>query len=609
MKKITLFVFLWSFCISVINITAQYNQTVINNARDGDIFYHTVERGQTVYSIAKMYNVKVEDIYRLNPGSEEVIKAEDKLKIPQKTIVSKEETGTSDADEYIFHTVLPRETLFGLSRKYNVDWENIIEANPGISELTLPAGKTIRIPVGLKRKTTAEIVENNKGEKEVYYTIPAGDTWYSICRKFRTTEKELLNLNPELAGGLRKGITIRIPLRINEEDLPEDIEEDVSKVNALLAKKQVTKPEKEIKVAIILPFNSESLNRTKQQQLILEYYEGMLLALDTLRNQGYSIDPLTVLDIGDGSASKTKKQLQDNKEMLKNVNLIIGGASNEQIQLISDFAKENKIKYVIPFQTSNENVLDNSYIFQVHTPQTYLNANIAYAGANLFGKHNIIFIDTKDDKKHDQTDFIKEFKQELKYRNMSYKDMDYNAETFEEMILSRLSTSKPNMIMPISDTIEALIKIKDVLRSIAETKPEYELTLFGYPIWQRQDYYLNCLEDFHILNTYIYSRFYADNINPEVKTFYDYYKYWFSKTPIITYPKYSILGYDTGMFFFKSLYDYGANFESEISDINYKSLQTGFRFERVNNWGGFINTNIYIIHYGKDNTITRTEFK
>ncbi len=91
--------------------------------------------------------------------------------------------------------------------------------------------------------------------------------------------------------------------------------------------------------------------------------------------------------------------------------------------------------------------------------------------------------------------------------------------------------------------------------------------------------------------------------------FYDNYKKWYSKNPMPSYPKYAMLGFDTGMFFFTAIQKYGVNFESRLSEMDYKSIQTGFNFERVNNWGGFINTNIYIIHYKKDFTIKRSDFK
>ena len=74
-----------------------------------------------------------------------------------------------------------------------------------------------------------------------------------------------------------------------------------------------------------------------------------------------------------------------------------------------------------------------------------------------------------------------------------------------------------------------------------------------------------------------------------------------------TYPKYAMLGFDTCVFFISAINRYGANFEENAHNMKYKSVQTGFHFERVNNWGGFINTNLYMVRFNRDYTITRTE--
>jgi LysM repeat protein len=604
MKKIAQITLLGVFCITAIAAFAQNNQLSADNGQDGNIFYHTVERGQTVYSIAKMYDVTVDDIYKLNVGSEESIKAGDQLKVPQK-VMARKETRLDPEKDFIFHTIQSKETLFGVSQKYGVDGESIIQANPGLSLETFRIGRTIRIPTGVEQKKTAEIVETERGAKEVYYTIPPGETMYNISRTFKTTEKELLKLNPELAGGLRSGMTLRIPLRISEKDLPKEVELDPNKVNALLNVQKQVVPVDAAKVAILLPFDSENPQTNDFKRRMTEFYEGMLLASDSLRKAGHSAE-LFVYDIGkQDETAKTRKILQEKQNELKNVNLIIGGVSGEQIRLIAEFSKQNKVKYVIPFTPRNDEALNNAYIFQINTPPHRIHANAAFAGANRYAGHNIIFLDTKD--ADVQTDFIKEFKRELNDRNIPYKEMVYDMEKFDEDIAAALVVDKPNMIMPISLSLEALNKIKNVLRIIAETKPEHDLSLFGYPIWQT--YTDECLEDFHALNTCIFSLFYADNINPNVNRFYENYKNWYSKNPAHTFPKYALLGFDTGMYFLSAIRQYGENFEDKLSLMKYNSIQTGFHFERVNNWGGFINTNVYMIHYNKDYTITRSDFK
>ena len=605
MKKIIQSALLWvCFLTAIPLINAQNNRPVTNNVQDVNIFYHTVEPGQTVYSIAKMYDVMVLDIHKLNPGSEEVIKVGQQLKIPQKRFEEKSILNVQSDDNYTIHTIRANETLFGLSRQYNVSAEKILEANPGLSNATFSIGKKIRIPKAVIQKPVFEIIDNS-GVKEVYYTIPANETIYNICRRFKTSENELLNLNPELAGGLRVGMTIRFPLRINENEIPVTIKPAAAVTNAQNAANRALPPNAP-KIALLLPFDARNPQPTENRIQITEYYEGILLAFQAMKEQGFSAE-LFIDDIGEDNELITTMLLQNKREELRKVNLIIGGGNSAgQIKLIADFAKQNNIKYINPFYRNDKEVYDNPFVFQANTPPDYLTASAAYAGANLFGKYNIILLDTKEDTLN-HTEFIKEFKQELKYRNISYKEAVYNAENFEDHILSLLTDNKPNMIMPVSQSLNAILKIKPVLRKLAETNPEYNLTLYGYPWWQT--YLTDCLEDFHVLNTYIYSYFYADISHPNMKQFYDNYKKWYSKSPSPTNLKYSMLGYDTGMYFFNALQKFGVNFEDHLSEINYKSLQTGFKFERASNQGGFINTNLYIIHFNKDYTISRSEFR
>ena len=293
------------------------------------------------------------------------------------------------------------------------------------------------------------------------------------------------------------------------------------------------------------------------------------------------------------------------EDALKNANLIIGAVQNDQIGPVAEFAQKNNIKYVIPFTSKNDDVLSNAYVYQVNTPHSYLYAKAAQGGCDLFAEDNIILLNIRDGK--DKTEFIKAFKAEMKQRQIPFTEINYNAETLTADVDTLLRTDKRNVIVPTSGTLEALNKIKSPLRMLAETKPECGLTLFGYPEWQT--YTRDCLEDFYALNTYIYSNFYADNLSKEVADFYTKYKNWYSKNLINIFPKYGILGFDTGMFFIGAINKYGSNFENNLDKIHYQGVQTGFDFHRVNNWGGFINTNIFIVHYQSDFNVTRNEVR
>lgn len=574
--------------------------------QDSKTFQHTIEQGETVYAIATMYGVTTEAIYKLNPGSKEGIKAGEVLLIPQK----KAGTKGNNAETYTFHTIEAKETLYAVSMKYKVPAQYILQANPGLSVKTFQKGRTIRIPSNGSIQAmdqTAQTESKPQAEEapvqEITYTIQKKETMYSLCRKFKVSSYELIKLNPQLKSGVKAGVEIKVPVKddavaskTENKASTESFIQSESEVNALLSAPKSTRALNQLKVALLLPFNPSK--KTAASSRFIEYYEGMLLAVDSLQNQGLSLD-LSVYDTGEGT-SRIREILTG--ETLPNADLIIGAVQNDQIKMIADFAKEHHIKYVIPFTSKNDDVLSNNFVFQVNTPHSYLYSKAAERGRKLFANDHIIFVNIHDNE--EKKPFIKAFQEELKDHQVPFKEIEYNGETFAQDLDSLyMADQVRNVIIPTSSSLEALQKIKTPLRMLAETKTDYSISLFGYPEWQT--YVREALDDFYALDTYIYTNFYADNLSKPMQDFYNKFKTWYSKDLINTYPKYGILGFDTGMFFFGAMKKYGVNFEEELDNIHYPSIQTGFDFHRVNNWGGFINTQIFIVHYNKDFTVTR----
>ena len=318
---------------------------------------------------------------------------------------------------------------------------------------------------------------------------------YRICRKFNISSTELIKRNPELKNGVKAGMVIKIPVETKEtvtETAPVMHERDV---NALLSVPKKIERVNMIKVALLLPFMTNEPRPSSNTQRFIEYYEGMLLAVDSLRNSGCSIE-LSVFDTGNGT-KKIKEILKE--DALKEANLIIGAVQNDQIAPVAEFAEKNNIKYVIPFTSKNDDVLSNANIFQVNTPHSYLYAKASQASCDLFANDNIILL--KVPGTEEKADFIKALKAEMKQRNISWRELTYSADTFPVEMEAMLSKDKRSVIIPTSGSLEALSKFKSPLRMLAETKPEFNITMFGYPEWQT--YTNECLDDFFALNTYI----------------------------------------------------------------------------------------------------------
>ena len=591
---IHLLTFLVSLSITFVFAQENRSQLLTNNGQDENIFHHTVERGQTVYAISAMYNVDIEDIYRLNPTSRDYIKVGEILKIPQKHVSDHPATGTEDLHTY--HTIRAGETLYGISKQYNVNAEDITRDNPGLTSLTFSAGKTIRIPATRIESLPMRAIQ--KVTKEIEYKVKKKETMYRLCKKFNTTSSELIKLNPELKSGLQAGMVIKVPMETEETGTTQAHEANEFDINALIKYRKEMQRVDVARIALLLPFQTGD---TKNSARIVEYYEGFLLAVDSLKKMGCSID-LSVFDIGDG-IQKTREVLKN--ERLTDVHLMIGGVTNEQIEMIADYARKHEIRYVIPLSSKSDRVTSgNAYVFQVNTPQSYLYSYATMRACTLFANYNVILVNTGD--KEPKMEFIRTFKADMTQRNISFCEINYNERTFRNDLVDVLSPTKPNLVMPLSGSLEALVKIKGPLRMLADKSQGYQLTLFGYPEWQT--YANECIEDFFALSTYIYTPFYVNSFSSQTQSFNAKYRYWYKKNMSQTYPRYAMLGFDTGMYFMSAICKLGAHFEDYLRQMPYKSLQTGLRFDtRTNNWGGFMNMNLYFVHYNKDLSIVRSE--
>jgi len=506
---------------------AFYSETNFFEQDANTYFLHTVERGQTVFSISKMYNVSVDAINQLNPGSSDGIQADSQLKIPQ------------ESGSYFYHTIQPKETLYSVSMMYYMKGEDIIDVNPGLSIETFTIGKIIRIP-------TNRVTTPIEGKNDAYNQMVTNAL-----------------LNPNARGERIKMINIALLLPIGTK-------EGTTASNA-------------------------ASNR------MVEYYEGFLLALEDIKKKGISVN-LQVYDIGSGINT-----LPDilKKPSMQDVNLIIGGLSDNQIKLISNFAQDKNILYGIPFPftTRSGETLNNHNVYQINTPPSYLHSKAAAAFCEKYKNSNIVFHipNTTGNK----MDFIQTLQKDLTARKIPYKEIKTGNLTTE--IQKAMEEGKNNVFIPNDDSSNALSKLTVPLKSMLDAKPGLSISLFGYPAWQTYSSELS--DDFFRLNITFHSVFYANPTDPKVRAFSNNYYRWYSRELINTFPKYGILGYDTGMYFIQFLHRYGTSYDSNVNKLVYNGIQTDFYFERINNWGGFINTNIYLIEFGSDFKITSNRIK
>lgn len=191
--------------------------------------YHTVKKGETVYSISKDYNISEEDIYKYNPDSKNGIEVSSKLVIPlekkDKGMPAKTGAPGLEPIEFKEHTVKKKETLFALSQRYNVPIDKIKRYNKHLYSEPLQKGETIRIPVFRKiDRLVAEPEAESKDEIRQKYdnddirehVVLPKETKYGIARKYGLTVKELEALNPTVEV-LQPGIMLKVGTKVSPE--------------------------------------------------------------------------------------------------------------------------------------------------------------------------------------------------------------------------------------------------------------------------------------------------------------------------------------------------------------------------------------------------------
>lgn len=582
------------FFLFLLFISTSY---AISHAQDiQSYFLHTIEKGQSLYSISSMYNVTTSDIIRLNPGCEEKIYAGQTIKIPKGKSSQKGET---------FHTIQAGETLYKLTQLYNLSAKIICDANPGLSAENFRIGQVIRIPLEeetILAETPKAPVEKLAIQEAVQsrckdmHKVKRKETVFSVSREYGISEQELIDENPELKQGMKKGQLLCIPYP--KTTTMEPTKKDNSAIippsnNELFQKtKETPKSISTIQAALLLPFYED--------KRMVEYYEGFLMAVDSLKRTGTSMD-LHVYNCNKDNASL--KAILSKSEM-KKMDVIFGPMHQQLVKPLSDFAEKNNIRLVIPFSSKVDEVFNNPFIYQINTPQSYLYSEVYEHFTRQFPNAHVIFIESSTPDK-EKADFIKGLKQELKSKGISMKTVSENAT--QEGFKAAMQSNKENVFIPTSGSNILLIKVLPQLTLLLRSNPESNLHLFGYPEWQT--YTRDHLDSFFELNTYFYSSFYTNNLFPAAINFTNAYHKWYSKDMASKYPCYGMLGFDTGFFFLKGLSRFGSQLEENVGDMNLNPIQTGFKFQRVNNWGGFVNKKVFFIHFNKNFELVKLDFE
>lgn len=200
------------------------------------VIKHKVKSGESIYSIAKKYDVTQAEIFDLNPKLKgAVLGLNAEVKIPNKKFKEKEKPSKKELAEKkelvnvvqntevdnvskATHLVKPKETLYSISKKYGVTMETLCELNPALKTGNLKTGMKLQLPnpeeaavpekAVKDQNTTKEVVTETKIDQlisnvDVVHKVLPKETLYGISKQTGVSIDELTKLNPSVANGLK----------------------------------------------------------------------------------------------------------------------------------------------------------------------------------------------------------------------------------------------------------------------------------------------------------------------------------------------------------------------------------------------------------------------
>jgi len=641
-----------TFCLSLFIGTILFAQTdsiKIEKSNDkvvigGQIYFvHIVKKGETLYSLSKAYEVSQKEIAKENPEIFLGLIVGQALKIP----FNKTEIGNNniqDTDNFIYHRVKRSQTLYSLSRKYNISQEDIIRHNPS-ARYGINVDQIIKIPkTGYvaeeisvpQTKSNADTIRLT--DQFIYHDVKSKETIYSLTRLYNISEELLYDLNPFLSDGLKVGQLLKIPKvhdpeegfvfeNITAQAKDSFVYEERGKIaysdsvqyeNCDIFKKRTTEI---FDVAVLLPFyidNSEQefyIDSSKTNEFgrkiyetiyrspnyifprainFIEFYEGILIAVDSLKSKGLSVN-LYVFDTqGDTNVINNILLLPQ----MKNLDLIIGPVYSNEVELVSRFSSQHGIKMVSPLSDNLTLTETNPFIFQVSPGFSSQFDELAKSSSEYKDK-NIVLLHNIDSLQYYNISLLKDklfnyYTIDTALIDLQFKEVYYTDSI--HIIEHALSKTIDNIvIVPSND--QAFVSLV-VTNLNALVSMGYKIKTFGMSRWYR---FGNIdPEYFYTLNAHLVVPFYVDYNEKQVKDFIKKYRKLFKSEP----DQYVMHGFDIGMYFFTALQNYGSDFQSCIHQHHIDQLQADFRFVKWFEYSGYENIGMSVIRYEKDYTIT-----
>ena len=415
------------------------------------------------------------------------------------------------------------------------------------------------------------------------YKVKKGETIYGIAHANGITEEQLRSANPGMESPdyvLKKGTKIIIPAP--QATTSVEVVADVDDVR-----------QRSIRMGVMLPLHDQNGDGRR----MVEYYRGLLMACDSLKHEGISVDVYAWNTPENGDIADALAKAETAK-----CDVIFGPLYSKQMDQLSAFCQQHGTMLVIPFSINAPQLATNSHIFQVYQNPDGLNEITSRRLVEWFKDSHPIIVDC-DDPNSTKGGFTATLRKELESKGIGYSLT--SLKSANAAFASAFSLQKHNIVVLNSARSSDLDVVTIKLKDLTTANPSIKLSLVGYTEWM-------ALEEAHLSNFHKYDMHvpapYFAGLSPNLSRALSLkYRTNFYQSMSAFYPPLALTGFDHAMFFLRGLHKYGKTFDGAAERFGYQPVQAPLKFERICTDGGYQNRTFMFVHYrtdGKIDTIT-----
>ena len=529
LKLLFLFLLLWS-CGQVLGQgTAVTKSNDIVVIRGKSYYLHTVQPGQTLYSICKAYGANIDEVKSLNDKKDNALSLYEVLKVPYTDPFVQQD------DKFYYHKVLKGETFYSIARLYKIKPKRLLKFNEGYAQnQPLAVGAVVKLPL-------AEIDLSVLGEEEIEASVgkkqeirPVRPVRNETVKKVEEAsvtdilQDALMQKNEKTEQEPEKETTTVIGAT-DKMEIPDYISEVVMPVDPF------------VKVALLLPFSAKDypvfvdtlvekmpVQISARSEQFISFYEGVLLAVDSLKNQGYKVN-LKVFDT-ERSAEKMYTMVDEIDRL--HPDLIIGPVYGSVYKALMDDLTNKNIPVIYPLSSRSEEFGVYPDFIQVNPSMKALTVAMSDWLREEAEEANLVCLNlTGNEVSHSDLEDIRLFKEYMhRIGSMNFYDWNTSAVPLDGLRLQLLPDRENIIILPTTKEAE-VSKILPVLSALTEG---YRITVVGFPEWQTFTSVDH--ETYFKLNTKIFTYSYVDNTTEPAKRFaLKYRKYFYTEPNNLAY--------------------------------------------------------------------------